>query len=37
MKAQEEVERTVVVPRDIVSFEVPSDGKEESDEGYKSS
>ncbi len=34
MKAQEEVERTVVVPRDIISFEMPSDGREESDGGY---
>ncbi len=34
MKAQEEVERTVVVPRDIVSFETSSDGAEEHDEGY---
>jgi hypothetical protein len=34
MKAQEEVERTVVVPRDMVTFETPSDGGEERDEGY---
>jgi hypothetical protein len=34
MKAKEEVERTVVVPRDIVTFETPSDGREECDEGY---
>ena len=34
MKAKEEVERTVVVPRDIVTFETPSDSREEADEGY---
>lgn len=34
MKAKEEVERTVVVPRDIASWETPSDGREEIDEGY---
>jgi hypothetical protein len=34
MKAKEEVERTVVVPRDIVSWESPSDDREEFDEGY---
>jgi hypothetical protein len=34
MKAKEEVERTVVVPRDIATFETPSDGREELDEGY---
>lgn len=34
MKAKEEVERTVVVPRDIVSWETPSDGGEELDGGY---
>ena len=34
MKAKEEVERTVVVPRDIVTFETPSDGREECGEGY---
>jgi len=33
MKAKEKVERTVVVPRDIVTFEMPSDGSEELDEG----
>ncbi len=34
MKAKEEVERTVVVPRDMVTSETPSDGEEEVEEGY---
>ena len=34
MKAKDEVERTVIVPRDIVSMEAPSDYGEEFDEGY---
>jgi hypothetical protein len=34
MKAKDEVERTVIVPRDIVSMEAPSDYSEEFDEGY---
>ena len=34
MKAKEEVERTVVVPRDTAAWETPSEGGEEFDEGY---
>jgi hypothetical protein len=34
MKAKDEVERTVIVPRDIESMEAPSDYREEFDEGY---
>jgi hypothetical protein len=34
MKAKDEVERTVIVPRDIVSMEAPGDYSEEFDEGY---
>jgi hypothetical protein len=34
MKAKEEVERTVVVPRDIASWEKPDENIEDVDEGY---
>jgi hypothetical protein len=34
MKAKEEVERTVIVPYDVITYETSNDGAEELDGGY---